>query len=143
MKLEIDYGELTPTPATLEPSDWEPPVHKYFGKKLPNGKTEKEPIYAHIEYPRLMYSLKNNKIVAKMVRSDAERDSLGEDWKKTPGDFGYLTAPSFDQVIKMKAEEEFNRQMAEIEASKKAEEVAKANFNFADEPRKVGRPAKA
>jgi hypothetical protein len=66
-----------------------------------------------------MYSLKNNKIVAKMVHSDAERDSLGSDWKKTPGEFGYLTAPSFDQVVKMKAEEEFNKKMAELEAAKK------------------------
>lgn len=124
-KIEVDYSEVQPIPATVEASDWETPVHKYFGRKLPNGKTEKEPVYSHQEYPRFMYSMKNGKVSAKIVRSDAERDSLGEGWEKTPAAFGYIGAPSFEEAIQMKD--------AQFKPQETAEEVA----------RKPGRPAKA
>lgn len=103
---EIDYSEL-PQEKVYDPNDdWEPPVHKFFGKKLPNGKTEKEPVYSHVEYPRMMYAEKNDRLVAKIVHSEAEMLSLGDGWKKTPADFGVITAPSFEQMIEMKKQEE-------------------------------------
>jgi hypothetical protein len=98
---EIDYSAVPTAPARAESEDWEAPTHKFFGKKLPNGKTEKEPVYTHIEYPRLMYAQKNGKIVAKIVQSDAELNSLGEGWEKNPSAFGYIGAPSFEQRLKM------------------------------------------
>ena len=49
MKLEIDYSAVPSPTVENENQEWEPPVHKYFGKKLPNGKTEREPVYVHQE----------------------------------------------------------------------------------------------
>jgi hypothetical protein len=58
------------------------------------------------EYPRFVYAEKNNRVVAKIVHSDAELQSLGAGWEKTPAAFGVITAPSFEQLQKMKKEEE-------------------------------------
>lgn len=118
MKLEIDYSAVPSPTVENENQEWEPPVHKYFGKKLPNGKTEREPVYVHQEYPRLMYALQNSKITARIVHSDGERANLGEGWEPTPAAFGYIGAPSFEQNLVLKK--------ASIE----------------DEPAKRGRPAK-
>jgi len=107
MNKTVDYSEVQPgLTAGVEASEWEPPTHKYFGKKLPNGKTEKEPVYSYQEYPRFMYSEANGKIKARVVKSEEERKSLGDDWKTSPADFGYIGAPSFDQIIKTKNEQE-------------------------------------
>lgn len=97
-KLEIDYSAV-PVPAHVpKDDDWEPPQHKFFGRKLENGKTEKEPIYVHQEYPRLVYSLQGEKIVARMIYSDTELEKLGDGWEKNPSAFGYISAPSWEQM---------------------------------------------
>lgn len=100
--LNIDYSAIQSPVAGQDASEWEPPIHKFFGKKLPNGKTEREPIYSYQEYPRMLYALKNGKIQARVVNSDQEKDALGEGWEKTPAAFGYIGAPSFDQLVNMR-----------------------------------------
>lgn len=99
---EIDYSEIKQPQIISSNEEWEPPVHKYFGKKLPNGKTEKEPVYTHQEYPRLMYAMTDGKIKAREVNSEAEKLALGEGWEKTPAAFGYIGAPSFEETLMLK-----------------------------------------
>lgn len=107
MNKTVDYSEVQPGAINgLEQSEWDPPQHKYFGKKLPNGKTEKEPVYSYQEYPRFMYAETNGKIKARIVKSEEERKSLGDDWKTTPSEFGFIGAPSFDQIVQHKNEQE-------------------------------------
>lgn len=100
--MEIDYSGIATPASQVAQEDWEPPVHKFFGKKLPNGKTEKEPVYVYQEYPRMMYGLRDGKIHARVVNSDAEKGALGENWAPTPAAFGHFTAPSFDQVLALR-----------------------------------------
>lgn len=102
---DIDYSEIVQPAKTTEDDGWEPPVHKYFGKKLANGKMEKEPVYVHQEYPKLLYSQKNGKIVARVVKSAGEKTALGAGWEETPAAFGYIGAPSFEQHLQMKETE--------------------------------------
>lgn len=99
---EIDYSEIKQPQVISASEEWEPPVHKYFGKKMANGKTEKEPIYIHQEYPRLMYAFVDGKIKARSVDSDAEKNALGDGWEKTPAAFGYVGAPSFEEALALK-----------------------------------------
>ncbi len=137
-KFEIDYSEIS-TPAGETPeSDWEPPVHKYFGKKLPNGKTEKEPLYSYKEYPRMMYALRAGKIVARQVNSDQERDALGPNWETTFAAFGHISAPSFEQKVAMDLAAQAKDQPKQPE---EAESVF-ADAVTAEAPRR-GRPPKA
>lgn len=100
--IEIDYGAVQVVDKVID-DEWEAPVHKYFGRKLENGKTEKEVAYVHKEYPRLVYSKQKDKIVAQLVNSDSELVELGKGWEKNPSAFGYLSAPSFDQIQASKA----------------------------------------
>lgn len=100
---QIDYSEISTGPATGPTEEWEPPVHKYFGKKLPNGKTEKEPVYVYQEYPRMMYAQRDGKIVARVVNTDQEKSALGQGWETTPAAFGYIGAPSFEQSLAMRS----------------------------------------
>lgn len=104
--LEIDYSQLAPVAGVSLDEDWEPPIHRFFGKKLENGKQEKEPIYVHQEYPRLFYALQGDKIVARLVHSDTELDKLGAGWEKNPSAFGHISAPSFEQIQAMREEKE-------------------------------------
>lgn len=113
MNKTLDYSEVQPESAAVgESSEWETPRHVYFGKKLPNGKTEKEPTYFYQEYPRFMYAEVNGKIKARIVKTEEERKSLGDDWRITPADFGFIGAPSFEQLVKHKNEQE---ESAEVE----------------------------
>ena len=101
---EIDYGAIyqdsQEANGVLDSDAWDPPIHKFFGKRMPNGKMEKEPVYVHQEYPRLMYSqVGANKLVARIVKSDAEVAALGEGWEKTPAAFGYINAPSREEHL--------------------------------------------
>lgn len=101
--LEIDYSDMPSTAAVAEIDEWEPPVHKYFGPKNPKtGKKIPEPVYVHQEYPRTMYALKDGKITARLVKSDAEVEALGAGWEKSPAKFGFISAPSYEQVQEMK-----------------------------------------
>ena len=100
--MEIDYSQIQQTTKSTD-DGWEAPPHVYFGRKLENGKREKEPVYVHQEYPRMMYSQKDGKITAKVVKSEAELNALGKGWEKTPAAFGYVGAPSFEQAIELQA----------------------------------------
>ena len=99
--LEIDYSGISQEAVGVPDSDsWEPPIHKFFGRRQANGKMEKEPIYVHQEYPRLMYSLAApGKIVARIAHNAADLRALGEGWEKTPAAFGYISAPSHDEHL--------------------------------------------
>ncbi len=94
---EIDYSNIQKNDVVLD-EEWEPPQHRYFGKKLPNGKTEKEPVYIHSSFPAMMYAKVNGNITAKVVNTPAEKAALGDDWKDTPEKLGLITAPSFEQA---------------------------------------------
>jgi hypothetical protein len=104
--IEIDYSRV-PGQNVPAPSDdgWEAPQHKYFGRKLPNGKMEKEPVYVHQEFPRVMYGLEGGKIVAAVVNSEHESMSLGKGWEKSPAAFGVITCPNHEQTLAMRAKE--------------------------------------
>lgn len=102
MSNDIDYSAVKSAPARLNDEDWEPPVHKFFGKKLENGKVEKEPVYSYQPYPKMMYASQDGRIVAQLVKSDAERAALGEGWEETPAAFGHITCPSWEQLQEKK-----------------------------------------
>lgn len=99
--MEIDYGQIQEQPGTTKAVEsWEPPPHKYFGPKDPQtGKVLPEPVYSYKPYPALVYKKDGEKIQAKMIRTEAERKSLGAEWRDSPKDFGVVTAPSFDQTM--------------------------------------------
>lgn len=99
MNTEIDYSAVVPPAASTDTSEWEPPFHKFFGRRLENGRTEKEPIYSYKEFPAFVYAMKNGKISAKIVHSADEVKSLGEGWEKSPAAFGLVSAPSFEQNL--------------------------------------------
>jgi hypothetical protein len=104
---EIDYSNIPSPSSTPAEETWEPPPHKYFGPKDPKtGKRLPEPVYVHQEFPRTMYAKQGEKIIARLVRSQEEVEALGQDWKKTPGELGYIGAPSFEQAQAMKKPEE-------------------------------------
>ena len=124
MQPQIDYSEIPESAQSLPQEEWEPPVHKFFGKKGPNGKMEKEPIYVHQEYPRMMYALRDKKVIAKLVQSEMQREQLGDEWKLNPGECGLITAPSFEQNLALRAQE----------AEAKTKEI---------EAPRIGRPPKA
>lgn len=100
---EIDYSGIPAPAANPSEESWEPPPHKYFGPKDAKGKRIPEPVYTHQEYPRTVYSRKDGKIIAKLVRSDEELKAIGSDWTKDLSSLGYIGAPSFEQSLAMKA----------------------------------------
>jgi len=134
-KLEIDYSEISLPAGSVQQEEWEPPVHKYFGKKLPNGKTEKEPVYSYKEYPRMMYGLRDGKIVARVVNTDEERAALPANWEPTFAAFGHISAPSFEQKIAME-------RTAQDIAAQGVPTGESGETVMADAPRR-GRPPKA
>lgn len=99
---KLDYSSVMETQVTIEGDTWEPPVHKYFGRKLPNGKMEPEPRYTHQEYPKMKYADVNGSIRVKQVGSVQEEAKLGEEWVDNPAKFGYIGAPSFEQMLEMR-----------------------------------------
>lgn len=103
-ELEIDYSQIQEAPPVVK-SSWRPPRHVFFGKKNPeDGTMEEEPIYTHQEFPRMMYRMENDKIAAFIVNNSTELTlALSKGAKKNPSAFGYLTAPSFEQVTEMRA----------------------------------------
>lgn len=133
MNTEIDYSEIPQSAVHRSEEEWEPPVHKFFGKSLPNGKKEKEPVYSHQEYPRMVYAQENGKIKARIVNSDEEYAKLGDGWEKTPAVFGYIGAPSFAEHLAMKA-----RVLSTEDESSVAGSIA-----VNEEAKRRGRPAKA
>lgn len=136
-KLEIDYGEISQPASEVLQEDWEPPIHKYFGKKDAKGKMEKEPVYSYIEFPRILYGRRDGKIMARVVNTTAEKEALLEKgFALNPAEFGYLTAPSFEQRLE---QEDAERKAKE---AKQAEKPAPVETEGAEAPRR-GRPPKA
>lgn len=130
MNNQIDYSNVMQPQQTVDEGSWEPPVHKFFGKKLPNGKMEPEPRYHHIPYPKMKYFGDDRGIRAKQVNTVQEEAALGESWLDSPEPFGFIGAPSFEQIIEMKEGQSANAENAESEQI------------ISTAPRR-GRPAKA
>lgn len=106
-ELKIDYTGI-PQTEVIAKSSYRPPRHVFFGKRDPEtGMMEEEPKYVHQEYPKMLYKLMGEVIKAEIVMNDKDRDAKLEDgWATNPAKFGYLTAPSFDEVQAMKAKDE-------------------------------------
>lgn len=98
MELSIDYSGISKPAVHPNDEEWEAPNHVFFGRKLPGGKKEREPVYVHQSYPKMLYSQVDDRIVAKQVTSKPEQDALGDKWKESPAAFGYIGAPSFEQA---------------------------------------------
>lgn len=113
---EIDYGFI-PAPEAPSEEDWEPPRRVFFGKRDQNtGKMEKEKPYRHQDFPSMMYKLVDGKIRATLVHAEQGfRKMLADGWETTPEAFGYVGAPSQDQLFEAEA------------ASRAAAETAAAN----------------
>lgn len=129
---EIDYSNIAePVPAPR--TSWRPPRHVFFGKRNPeDGVMEEEPTYVYQEYPRMLYSKRDGKIVASIVNSDEERDGLlAKGWALTPAAFGHLTAPSFEEHQAMLAEQAAVLEKEESEKTEEPETVRRGR------PRKV------
>lgn len=93
----IDLSAL-PEPVVENQISWDPPKHTYFGKRLPDGKMTKEPVYTHQEYPRVVYTQDGpNELRAHYVESDEQLEAI-EGWRANPGEFGVFTAPSQEQL---------------------------------------------
>lgn len=129
----IDFSSVAQPRADGIASDWDPPPHKFFGKRLPNGKSEQEPQYVYQEYPRMLYGRDGDKIRAKVVHDDESRDALlAEGYALTPAEFGVVTCPSFEDATRMRIERERNGE--DFTTQTETVEVVK---------RKPGRPRKA
>jgi hypothetical protein len=103
MKPVIDYSKIK-QPSTVSESEanWEGPPHVYFGRKLPNGKMEKEPVYVHRDYPRMMYyKMKDGSLDVREVQNEEEQDALGKGWVTSAAELGVITCPSFEQAVEM------------------------------------------
>jgi hypothetical protein len=135
--IEIDYSEISQPASEVLQEDWEPPVHKYFGKKDSKGKMEKEPIYSYVEFPRILYGMREGKIFARVVNNTGEKEALMEKgFVLNPIEFGLITAPSFEQRLEQE------------DTARKAKEAATADVGGTadpapDAPRRPGRPPKA
>jgi hypothetical protein len=103
MNPQIDYSNIAPPVEAPRSDDWDPPVHKFFGKKLENGKMEKEPVYTYQEYPRVMYARPDPQkpIITAIINSDAELRALGDGWEKNPSAFGFIGAPSQEETLRL------------------------------------------
>lgn len=101
LPIEIDYSEAFPPvdDFTTAQANWEPPPHVYYGKRMPNGKSEKEPTYVYQEFPRMLYKPINGKLRAKVVNDTATKQAMLDDgWGLTPADFGVETCPGRDTI---------------------------------------------
>jgi hypothetical protein len=96
---EIDYSGVQ-SPSTTQVEDWEPPPHVFYGKRLPNGKSEKEPVYVYKEYPRMLYGRIEGRVRARVVNSDDEKKKLLDaGFGLSPADFGIETLPGPDEQL--------------------------------------------
>ena len=126
--LEIDLGPYSnSTPVDQKKATWRAPRHVYFGPRDPEtGDMAEEPVYQHQEYPRLMYRLdaESGKIRAQMVNSSGEQAQLGEGWVKTPGELGYIGAPTLEDTFRMAEEaRKFREEKEEEETLVKADAI--------------------
>lgn len=101
----IDYSAIQVPSIPSSQADWEPPVHKYFGPKLPNGRMAPEPQYRYEPFPAFRYRKNGDQIEARMVTSEAQARALGEGWADSPAEFGFVGAPTFEEAREMKRKE--------------------------------------
>lgn len=148
----FDYSKVPHKPHRTPSDDtWEPPEHKFFGRKRPDGKMEKEPPYVFQEYPRQMYYKEaDGSVSVAEVNSDGERDALGKGWKTSPADFGIITQPSFEQMQDMGLPTTLGQKLAAEEAAANppqaaadADPDAGDDEGSADDESDEGAPAKA
>lgn len=105
----IDFGQI-PTPQQgVEDTEWEPPRHVFFGKRDERGRPEKEPASntgtgPRAPFPSMVYGLMNGNLTARIVHSQAEKTSLGAEWKDSPESFNFVGAPDFETANKLKAD---------------------------------------
>ncbi len=107
MEMKIDYSEIAPvTDVASSQEDWEPPRKVFFGKKDSRGKMEKEPVYIHQEFPRMIYKQEPDRVVANIVNNEQEKQArLADGYVLTLGELGIITAPSYEQILEMKAKQ--------------------------------------
>lgn len=94
----IDYSALQSTDVSQSQQEWEPPQHKFFGRRLPNGRMEPEPVYRYQPFPAFRYCKVGENIQARLVTSEAEARTLGAEWKDSPAEFGFVGAPTHEQA---------------------------------------------
>jgi hypothetical protein len=103
--VEIDYSEAYSDVADLSVAEanWEPPPHVFYGKRMANGKSEKEPVYSYQEYPRMLYKPIEGKVRAKVVNDDKTKALyLNAGWGLSPNDFypDFQSLPARDVVTR-------------------------------------------
>ena len=113
--INIDYSEINFGTPIGEVTEWEEPVHKYFGPKDPRtGRRMPEPKYAYVAFPAMMYRLKDGKMTARIVTSQAESDALSNiGFADSPAAFGVITNPSQEEMLSAQDAAD----LAEIEAA--------------------------
>jgi hypothetical protein len=76
--------------------------HVYAGPKDPlTGEMIEEPVYVHVDYPRMLYHPDYDGWPAsgKMFETaEGVAEALADGWVKTPVDKGIVTAPSREQI---------------------------------------------
>lgn len=99
----IDFTDLpAPAPSNAE-ADYEPPRHVFFGRRDERGRMEKEPVYRHQSFPKMMYGAGPAGPRAMLIRDDREfKAAVKEGWHETPEALGLITAPSRDQILDMR-----------------------------------------
>lgn len=128
-KFEIDYSAVQ-QPRIETPETWEPPPHVFYGKKMANGRSEKEPTYVYQEFPRMLYGMIEDRIRAAIVNTTAEKEALlAKGYRLSPAEWGIETCPGVETVIARKIEKEATEPVLEVETV----EIVK---------RKPGRPKK-
>lgn len=114
--MQLDYSAIIQKPHTPT-TRWQPPPHKFFGRKDADGMPTPEPVYVHQDYPAMRYKAKDGKIGVVLVDTAAEDELFKADgYENSPAAFGYVGAPDIQTVLKMRAEAE---DRAAKEATKK------------------------
>ena len=100
----LDFSDLVAPPTGTAEADYEPPRHVFFGKKDPGtGKMAKEPVYVHQSFPKMLYKLEAGRIRVTLVDSDrAYKVHQKDGWADSPEEFGYIGAPSQEQILDAK-----------------------------------------
>ena len=97
----IDFSEIQQTiPQNPNAEQWEPPRHVVYGKRdQATGKMEQEPRYQYQPYPKMLFAKVGEKLKAIVVQSEDEAAAKkAEGYEESPAAFGYVTAPTFEEV---------------------------------------------
>lgn len=104
--MQLDYSAIIQKPH-IPTTRWQPPPHKFFGRKDADGMPTPEPVYVHQDYPAMRYKAKDGKIGVVLVDTAAEDELFKADgYENSPAAFGYVGAPDIQTVLKMRAEAE-------------------------------------